>query len=167
MFIRALNENDSEMYQELRLIALEKSPEAFGSSYEKEKNYALETIKQKIISTKTKYTLGAFNNEDVLIGISVFNRDNNAKMRHKAYITGLYVSTTSRGQGIGKSLLTEMINIAKNLNGVEQINLTVVSTNLIAKKLYTNLGFKVFGTEIRAIKYNDKYYSEDLMVLFL
>ncbi len=38
MLIRVLNEGDSEKYQELRLIALEKSPEAFGSSYEKEKN---------------------------------------------------------------------------------------------------------------------------------
>ena len=96
-----------------------------------------------------------------------FKRDNNTKMQHKAYITGLYVSTTSRSQGIAKSLLTEMIHIAKSLNGIEQINLTVVSTNLIAKKLYTNLGFEVFGTEIRAIKYNGKYYSEDPMVLFL
>lgn len=42
----------------------------------------------------------------------------------------------------------------------------MVSTNLAAKKIYTDLGFEVFGTEIKAMKYDNYYYDEDLMVLF-
>ena len=39
--------------------------------------------------------------------------------------------------------MIEIINQAKTLVDVEQINLTVVSSNVSAKGLYTSLGFHV------------------------
>lgn len=167
MDIRKLNEDDTEKYQALRLIALKKSPEAFGSTFEREKNFTLETVKQRILSTETKFTLGAFDKKDALMGTVLFVRDSNIKMQHKGSILGLYVSPDSRGQGVAKSLLNEVIEVARRWNGVEQINLTVVSSNLSAKKIYSDLGFEVFGTEMKAMKYDNQYYNEDMMVLFL
>lgn len=166
MYIRKLNEDDTEKYQALRLMALKKSPEAFGSTYEREKTFSLETVKQHIIPTETQFTLGAFDKKDVLMGMVLFVQNSYLKMQHRGSILGLYVSIDSRGQGIAKSLLMEVIEIVRRWKGVEQINLTVVSTNLAAKKIYTDLGFKVFGTEIKAMKYDNYYYDEDLMVLF-
>lgn len=167
MYIRKLNEADTENYQALRLIALKKSPEAFGSTHEREKTFTLETVKQRILPTESKFTLGAFDNKNVLIGMVLFVRDSNIKMQHKGSILGLYISNDSRGQGVAKSLLKEVIEVARRWNGMEQINLTVVSNNFSAKKIYSDLGFEVFGTEIKAIKYDNCYYDEDLMVLFL
>ncbi|WP_211251471.1 GNAT family N-acetyltransferase [Carnobacterium inhibens] len=167
MNIRKLNEDDTEKYQALRLIALKKSPEAFGSTFEREKNFTLETVKQRILSTETKFTLGAFDKKNALMGTVLFVRDSNIKMQHKGSILGLYVSPDSRGQGVAKSLLNKVIEVARRWNGVEQINLTVVSSNLFAKKIYSDLGFEVFGTEMKAMKYDNQYYNEDMMVLFL
>ncbi|MGN4125083.1 GNAT family N-acetyltransferase [Lysinibacillus sphaericus] len=48
---------------------------------------------------------------------------------------------------------------------MEQINLTVVSENSSAKKLYKSLGFKVYGVERNALKFNGQYFNENLMVL--
>lgn len=166
MYIRQLNEDDMESYQALRLIALKKSPEAFGSTYEREKNFTLEMVKQRIKTTETQFTLGAFDKRNGLIGMVSFVRDSYIKMQHKGTIIGLYVSTDSRGQGIAKSLLIEVIEIVRRWNGVEQIKLTVISTNSTAEKIYTELGFEVFGTEIKAMKYDNNYYDENLMVLF-
>lgn len=101
------------------------------------------------------------------MGTVLFVRDSNIKMQHKGSILGLYVSPDSRGQGVAKSLLNKVIEVARRWNGVEQINLTVVSSNLIAKKIYSDLGFEVFGTEMKAMKYDNQYYNEDMMVLFL
>jgi RimJ/RimL family protein N-acetyltransferase len=42
-----------------------------------------------------------------------------------------------------------------------------VTTNDPAKRLYSSLGFKVFGKDKRAIKLDNAYFDEDLMVLFL
>ncbi|WP_425590255.1 N-acetyltransferase family protein [Fictibacillus sp. B-59209] len=52
-----------------------------------------------------------------------------------------------QGKGLGKSLLIELIRKAKNCNGLEQINLTVVSENETAKRLYKYLGLQVYGVE--------------------
>lgn len=62
--------------------------------------------------------------------------------------------------------MVEVINQANTLVGVEQINLTVVSSNESAKGLYTSLGFYVFGTERNALKIGQQYFDEDYMVLY-
>ena len=48
---------------------------------------------------------------------------------------------------------------------VEKINLTVVSTNETAIKLYEKVGFKSFGLEHHAMKMNDTYVDEVYMTL--
>lgn len=74
------------------------------------------------------------------------------KLKHKASIFAVYVSPKKRGHGLGKRLMQEIIKQGKQLADVEQINLTVVSSNESAKGLYTSLGFLMFGTEKRAFK---------------
>lgn len=50
---------------------------------------------------------------------------------------------------------------------MEQINLTVIATNTVAKRQYEKLGFHSFALEKNAIKDNGVYYDEEQMVLFL
>ncbi|WP_438464539.1 GNAT family N-acetyltransferase [Marinomonas sp. PE14-40] len=53
-------------------------------------------------------------------------------------IRALFVSPDARGKGIGKNLLEYLLSIVK-----EPISLYVAKTNLVAKSLYKNYGFKV------------------------
>lgn len=53
-------------------------------------------------------------------------------------IRALFVSPDARGKGIGKKLLEYLLSIVK-----EPISLYVAKTNLVAKSLYKNYGFKV------------------------
>lgn len=94
-------------------------------------------------------------------------RETSLKTAHKGNIYGMFVAPETRGMGVGKLLLEELIRKAKNSNGLEQLNLTVVSNNVAAKKLYTSLGFDVYGVERNALKDNGEYFDEDLMVLFI
>lgn len=68
---------------------------------------------------------------------------------------------------IGRKLISRCIEQAKLLELIEQIYLTVVSTNTSAKNLYLSLGFKSFSKEVRALKVNDTYIDEEHMVLFI
>lgn len=165
MNIRVLNVSDAQLYQELRLSALKTNPEAYGSTYEREVNFSLETVVERIKPTKDKFVLGAFDQSGSLAGIVTFMRDNNLKDSHKGNVFGMYVSPENRGYGLGKALMLELIERAKHLDGLEQIKLTVVSENHPAKKLYKSLGFEVYGIERNALKFNGQYYDEDLMVL--
>jgi RimJ/RimL family protein N-acetyltransferase len=167
MEIKLLTPADASSYWELRLEALQLSPEAFASSYEDaiQRINPIEQVENNL-RTEGNYTFGAFD-QNKLIGVVTLVQENSLKLKHRANIFAMYVSPETRGQGAGKALLTEAINKAKTIEGIEKLNLSVVSTNEAAKNLYTQLGFKVFGVEEKAIKLKDKYYDDNHMVLFL
>ena len=60
MTIRILNESDARLYQELRLSSLKINPEAFGSTYEREVKFTLETVIERLKPNDDKFVLGAF-----------------------------------------------------------------------------------------------------------
>ena len=165
MNIRVLHESDAQLYQELRLSALKTTPEEFGSTYEREVKFSLDTVIERLKPTKDKFVLGAFDERGLLLGIVTFMRENSLKTAHKGNVYGMFVASEMRGQGLGKSLMLELIRKARDCDGLEQINLTVVSENDSAKKLYKSIGFEVYGVERNALKFNGQYFDEELMVL--
>ena len=167
MQMRILNESDAQLYQEVRLTALKVNPEAFGSTFEREVKFTLEMVAERLKPTKEKFVLGAFNDHHSLVGMVTFMRETGMKTLHKGNIFGMYVAPEARGQGVGKALLLEVISMAKKCDGLEQINLTVVSNNDAAKRLYESVGFEVYGVERHALKFNGQYFDEDWMVLFI
>jgi RimJ/RimL family protein N-acetyltransferase len=47
------------------------------------------------------------------------------------------------------------------------VQLTVVSVNEAARRLYSAMGFVEYGYEKRALKHDGRYFDEVLMVKFL
>ncbi|MCP8615387.1 GNAT family N-acetyltransferase [Salirhabdus salicampi] len=166
MDIRLLRSDDAERYVQIRLEALQTSPEAFASSYEEEKKQTAGKYVKRFQNPQQSFTFGAFK-DGSLVGVVTLYRENMYKLRHRANIVAMYVKQEARGKGIGKKLLLSAIQKAKNLDEVEQIYLTVVSSNERAKQLYSKVGFKVFGTDYRALKIGDSYFDEEYMVLYL
>lgn len=114
------------------------------------------------------FTLGAFF-DNTLAGIVSFGRDggDREKLRHKGILFRMYVSKDFRGRGIANKLIEQLVERVRAISDIEQINLTVISNNENAKKLYEKFGFTTFGSEQNAIKWKNKYFSEDQMVLKL
>ena len=148
MFLVAALESDAEI---LLITAGDNSDAAFPT---KDRN--------------DSFTLGAYV-ENILAGVVSFARDgeDREKLRHKGIVFTMYVSKEFRGHGIAKQLLEELIKRVKNIPGIEQINLVVISNNSKAKQLYEKFGFERYGTELNSIKWKGNYLSEDLMVLRL
>lgn len=155
----------AEMYRCIRLEALQNHPEAFGSSYEEEKEFPLEKFAEKFME-ESSLTFGAFEN-DQLYGVLTLVLEQKNKLKHRANIYAMYVSPKKRRHGIAKNLMLEAINKARCIKGVEQLHLAVVSTNTPAQKLYTSLGFETYGVDKQALKVGHLYFDEKLMVLFL
>ncbi|WP_201715761.1 GNAT family N-acetyltransferase [Rossellomorea arthrocnemi] len=167
MEITLLNENHAEDYWNLRLEMLKQSPSSFGSSHEEaiKRQNPIQTTKERL-SSDGNYTFGCFMDEN-MVGAVTMVREVALKMNHKASIYAMYVAPPYRGQGLARGLIEAAIKLAKETEGIEQLMITVVTTNLTAKGLYHSCGFKPYGTEKRALKYNGEYYDEELMVLFL
>lgn len=114
------------------------------------------------------FTLGAYIG-DVLAGVVSFERDGAArqKLRHKGILFRMYVAKEYRGRGIAHKLIEQLLLRVREINDIEQVNLTVISHNANAKSLYEKFGFTTFGSEQYAIKWKGKYFTEDQMALKL
>ncbi|MDP5272948.1 GNAT family N-acetyltransferase [Chengkuizengella axinellae] len=164
MIVKRLNSSNAIEYRELRLEGLLNYPSAFGSSYEEEKESSNEVYENRLASEFI--TLGAFENGQ-LTGIVTLVKETKMKLKHRANIYAMYVRSVAHGKGIGKSLMIEAINRAKELDGIEQVYLSVNKDNVAARRLYLSMGFETFGIDKRSLKIEDTYYDEEHMVLFL
>jgi len=159
--IRALTPADSIPYQQLILNGLREHPGLFRISPED----AGEPLVPFAPNNADAFTLGVFQGDGRLVGVVSFEREARAKLRHKGLIYRMYVSSEVSAQGIGRRLLQDAINRAKQIDGLQQINLTVIATNAKARHLYASEGFEIFAVEKRGLKIGSDYFDEEQMVL--
>ena len=165
--VRPLNESDAHAFQDLRLKGLHEHPDAFASTYEREVVYSTEFVAERLRRTaesRNNFTLGAFREEE-LLGLVGFYRKTGEKEQHRGHIWGMYVRSDEQGKGIGKALLADAVEHAKELPGLEQIELCVVTRNRHARNLYASLGFASCGIDPRALFVDGEYLDEERMVL--
>ncbi len=79
----------------------------------------------------------------------------------EAHITNIAVREDQRGKGLGKFLLSALIEDAKSA-GAEAMTLEVKHSNTVAIKLYESFGFRVEG--IRKRYYNN---VDDALIMWL
>jgi ribosomal protein S18 acetylase RimI-like enzyme len=159
--IRKLVAADVAAFRDLRLEALQTYPDAFGSTYETEMSrplsYFVERLQKNVI-------LGGFDQGE-LVGMIGFYQQSGPKDRHKGVIWGMYVKPRLQGGGLASVLLNSVIELGKMQ--VEQIQLTVVTTNQRAIRFYEVSGFRGYGVEKNALKSGEHYFDELHMVRFL
>ncbi|MGA3347908.1 MAG: N-acetyltransferase [Candidatus Sulfotelmatobacter sp.] len=166
MEIRFLTEADVQAYWHTRLEALKCGPDAFGSSAEEHHLLNMDAVAARISNQKYNFVSGAFDGK-LLVGTAGFFRGRNIKEHHKGNIWGVYVKAEARRQGIARAMMRLLLDRANQIEGMEQIMLSVAATQTAAVKLYRSLGFETYGHEKRALKMGDRYIDEEHMVLMV
>ncbi len=165
--LRFLAASDLDAYWNIRLEALEGEPEAFGSSAEEHRALTREEIAGRIsFDPSNKFVVGVFVGER-LVGTAGFFRDRGLNERHKGHIWGVYVVREARGKRAGRDMLRMLLERALTIEGIEQIMLSVATSQQAAVSLYRSLGFESYGCERRALKIGERYVDEEHMVLFI
>lgn len=162
MKITRLTPKDYEQFYSLRLASLEECPEEFATDAESWKNATRETINKLLIHSEERQDtpiLGAWKNDE-LVGLIGVNRDMRPSVMHKSTLWGFYVAPDHRKQGIGSTLLKEVVKVARATPDLRLIRAVVTVTSTAALSLLEKHGFKVYGREPEAKKLNDTYYDQ-------
>lgn len=167
--VRSLGAEDAQAYQSLRLRGLREHPEAFTSSAEHEADKPLDWSRRRLtpdVARPNDLFLGAFRDDD-LCGVVGLQGRYRPKECHNATLVGMFVSSQWSGQGIGRALVQALVQHARGLPSLEQIDLTVTAGNDRAQSLYDSCGFTVIGVLPRAIQVDGHYHDKLLMQLRL
>lgn len=168
--VRRLVANDALLYWQTRNQGLKEFPGAFTTTYEEGVATPPEKLAKRFGDRNNgndDFVLGAFAADGALLGAAGFTRESRIKQRHKGMVIGMYVVPIARGTGLGKLLLHALIDEAQQIDGLEQLWLTVTHSNETARNLYLRAGFVSFGVEPRAIRVGENYFDKEFMWLRL
>jgi ribosomal protein S18 acetylase RimI-like enzyme len=158
--------DEQEMINQLKMVDSETKFLAreigeFNFTLEQEREF----IKNSINDENRLFLIGEVDGK-IIANCSVGIVLNKKRYLHRASM-GLAICKDYWSKGIGKKLMQECIKWCEE-KGVEQLELDVVTDNNRAVSMYESLGFKIYGTIKRALKYGDGTYADEYyMILFL
>lgn len=137
--------DDWEKVKNLRLEALKKDPQAFGSTYESELERTDEEWMEKLEKTlgeNPSEILVIAKDGDIYVGmIGAFPKD--AKTWN---IKAVYVKPGYRGKGVSRKLVEEILRQIDEKKDVEATQLMVNAQQEAAVRLYQSYGFDIVET---------------------
>ncbi len=164
--VRRLSPEDAETLVGLRREALENDPFAFSASPEDDRGLSLDFVRSFLGDMEEQAVFGAFDG-DALVGMAGIHREPKIKRRHIAHVWGVYVSPAVRGRGLGRAMMQAAIEQARRWEGVELIQLGAATNTPAPIRLYESLGFRIWGVERKAVKWNGEYADDAQMLLEL
>lgn len=101
---------------------------------------------------------------DALVGVAHLSCPARKRVRHNAELS-ISVRKAHWGKGIGKAMMEEMLQYAKNHKGIRNIHLGVKASNINAIRMYEKFGFDKIGVYKDYFNVNGTYDDEILMEL--
>jgi len=160
--VRRLIPADFDQYYALRLAGLVECPAAFTTDADAWRSASKETIERHLLMSESSDApiLGAWKEDGELVGILGLNREQRQSVSHKAGLWGFYVSAPHRRQGIGETLLTQVISWARAVPELRQLRAVVPTSSMQALSLMGKMGFQQFGLERDARQVNGKFHDQ-------
>ena len=137
MDVRVLGGDDWRGWREIRLAALRESPEAFGSTYARERDFGEDQWRSRLEDPSAVSVLASAAERSV--GMAAGFQD----LPGFLHVVAMWVAPTWRGRGVSHALLAQIESWA-DARG-RRLHLDVSITNLAARHSYERFGFVATG----------------------
>lgn len=131
------------LFRAVRLEALRDRPSAFGSTFENESQLNDEAWLARASQHTGERSIGYLAVDGAAgcgIAVGFLDEDDTSQ----AHLVSMWVAPLRRRHGIGRSLVTAIVDWAGE-RGATQLNLMVTSSNDSAIRFYEQLGFRMTG----------------------
>ncbi|MES0879565.1 GNAT family N-acetyltransferase [Roseibium sp. SCP14] len=95
--------------------------------------------------------------EGIIVASAGFTRFSGRRIH--AAIMGIGVHDDYTGRGIGRALMSELLEVADNWMNIRRLELTVFTDNVPAIRLYERAGFEIEGT-LRSFGFRNGEYAD-------
>ncbi|WP_104667714.1 GNAT family N-acetyltransferase [Ensifer adhaerens] len=158
MRIKHLDQDDVDVFRQIRLEALNRAPEAFASTAADWERLSTEEWRARLTANAV---FVAFE-DDRPLGIMGLMRERASRLAHRATIIMVYVRDEARGSGVARRLLTHLTDQAR-ASGIRLLELVVRADNPAAIRFYTREGFREIGRVPGGMFDGEKEVDEILM----
>jgi ribosomal protein S18 acetylase RimI-like enzyme len=156
--IREADPRDALPFRELRLYGLQDSPTAFSADHQRSFNQPTQYWEDMLTMHADESAIFLAEHENKLIGMTGIARGGSPKTRHSASVWGVYVRPEWRGLHVAEALIQACFTWARGRK-IVAARLGVTATNTAAIRCYERCGFRVTGTEPRAVYYEGQYHD--------
>jgi len=98
-----------------------------------------------------------------VVGNATFRFAVRKKLMHAADL-GMGVLPSHQGVGLGRRLLERSIDDMRSFDGIDRLELTVLATNTIARRMYERAGFVEEGVKRRSLRQPDGRYEDEVIM---
>jgi len=164
VIIRQAQPDDAARLRELRLEALQDSPQAFSVDFKTNSERTVEWWEENIRSGVAKDEMVIFVAEanGELVGMTGIHRSNTPKSYHSGYIWGVFIKPAWRGKHLVDPMIEGCLDWGM-AHGVLIARMGVITTNAAAIRCYVRCGFEAYAEEPMVIQWEGVYYDELLM----
>jgi ribosomal protein S18 acetylase RimI-like enzyme len=161
--VAAAEPRDWRDLRAIRLEALRSEPAAYSSSYEETLVRPDEHWRQRLANDRSVHLPARAQSRPIgMVGGYLGSDEGDDSV---AVVFGMYVTREHRGRGIGRLLLTSLIDRLSTLPQITTIRLGVTQTQEPARRLYESADFRVVGKTEEGIVVDDRRYDELIMEL--
>lgn len=160
--VRPANVEDASAVFEMRLMALQAHPLAFGGSFDEERGEA-ERWRERLRDTDdTREVTFVAVSPMGIVGAATVTRGQLSKKKHVGELWNVFVRPDWRGLRIADRLISACLSWAREI-GLHDVKLRVTASNTQAIRVYTRCGFVAYGVEPAGICYDGKFFDQLLM----
>lgn len=165
--VRSIGSGEVSALYQLRLRALAEDPNAFDQTVEYAEEQGLSPIAELVASAIAGRDLVLVAQDgDKLSALVMVSRSRRPRSQHRARLWGMWVAPEARRQGVGSALLTQAVQWCR-AQGIEMVDLWVVTDHRDAVRVYERAGFRICGTARDGMRWQGRPQDEHQMTLHL